>query len=1038
MRDKDFEKRKKTIEDLKAKLNDIKKKTYDYSQKNEHYKTSDETIMMPRPTRKNKDELFEINKKSEDKKIEDTDLLNISKLNKDEEAKKDSKEDIKNKRLERLRKKKEHEELLKKRKQEDKKIKEKKNKENMKKGKKVPFKELSGKQKAFVIFKNMFLVGVFLFIILIGLIIGYVYGLFGNDLGLDKSLLEGAAQTTIVYDKEGKEVARLSDDERRTVIKLNEMGKYIPNAYISIEDQRFNEHPGVDLKRTLGAVFNYVVRKRSTYGGSTITQQLIKNMTNDKERSAMRKVRELSRALQIEQKISKDEILELYLNLIYVGGENVYGIALASDYYFSKEAKDLTLEEAAFLAGINHSPSNYDPYIAKGFHLDEAGNVVVDDQATYDKYLEMKAKIDDRTLTVLDKMLELNKVSKEEHDKAVEAVKNGLNFKKGSLVYSTTEYSHITDAAIEEAIDALAEKRNIDKNMAKLLIIRGGYHIYTTEDSKIQTQVEEAMKTKAYTLYSVEHKDPEGNPYKSQAVVTILDHKTGQIVAATGGLEDQVKMKRGDWNRVTRTIRQPGSAIKPLVVTAPGLESGKYTLGHTFDDTPFERNGWKPMNFSKTFSGRTTVRRALVKSLNIPQIRQLELVTPKYATDFLKKMNFPIHENDTNSLAIALGGFTNGFSTINMVGGFGMLANDGEYIEPTFLVRVENKNRDVVYKPEQKRERVMSKENAYLVKNVLKDSTNPGELAAKGAIPGFDVAAKTGTTDDFKDSYYCTFTNDFTAAAWYGFDKAESFNNINRGYYNPSMEILSGIFKTIHQGRTGSAFQKPENIIQETVLFYDFKKAPAGLATGTLTELFVKGTEPKEASGDYVSVKVCKKSGKLASPDCAEEDTEIKVFKKGEEPKTYCTECKAKKTESENKVNNELQNVINVFNGIGDISSFTNANRSALQNAKNVYEALSQDAKSKVSAGINAKYNQIVEKLKSLDSDVEVNAANTVIGLINNIPKNITKANLAQAKTAITAARNGYNSLTPSAKKLVTNYQALITAEGKINTVETE
>lgn len=1046
MRDKEFEKRKKTIEDLKQKLDDIKQKTDEYSSKNKKTNVTDETIMMPRAHKNDSKELYKKSYSSKEDMFEEDEIKNKNKKYKEkeklkiEEEKSDlSKEDqIKNRRKERLREKNQRKENLKKRQKEDKKILEKKQEEEIKKGKKIPFKNLTGKQKALRIFRNIFLCLIFLMIIGAGLVLGYLYGLFGNDRTLDKSILEGAQETTIVYNKEGKEVARLSDDERRTVIKLNEMGEYIPKAYIAIEDQRFNEHPGIDFKRTIGAVFNYVVRKRSEYGGSTITQQLIKNLTDDKEKSAMRKVRELSRALQLEQKLSKDEILELYLNLIFVGGENVYGISLASDYYFAKEAKDLSLEEAAFLAGINHSPAKYNPYIEKGFRLDDNGKEVVDNKEAYDKYVDMQEKIKIRTNTVLDKMFELNKISKEEYDKAKEAVKNGLKFKKGNLAYSTTEYSHLTDAAIEEAIDALAKKRKIDKNAAKVLIVRGGYHIYTTEDSKIQNQVEEAMRTKAHTIYSVEHKDEEGNPYKSQAVVTILDHKTGQIIAAVGGLEDQVKMKRGDWNRVTRTVRQPGSAIKPIVVTAPGLESGKFTLGNTFDDTPYEKNGWRPNNFSQTFSGRTTIRRALVKSLNIPQIRQLELITPKYAADFLRRMEFNVHPNDDNNLAIALGGFTNGFTTINMASAYAMIANDGEYISPTFLLKVENRNGDVVYKPEQKRERMMSKENAYLLKNVLKDSTNPGEIAAKGVVPGFDVAAKTGTTDNFKDSYYCTFTNLYTAAAWYGFDKAESFFNIRSGYYNPSMDILSGIFKTIHQGKEGSAFVKPENIITERVLIYEYRKAPEGLTQGTFTELFIKGTEPKETSSDYVSVKVCKKSGKLASSDCAEEDVEVKVFKKGEEPKEYCTECKNKKTEQSDKINKEIQKVINVYNSLGNISGYGLDAKSTLLNAKTIYEALSPDAKAKISPGITSKYNEIVQKLKTLNEDVQQNAANEVMNKINAIPANITKANINIAKTAVSAARLEYNKLTPAAKRLVTNYASLVAAEGKIKTVEAE
>ena len=1017
MKDNEFEKRKKNVEDLKKKLQELKEKVETEENKKDQVFASDETIMMPK---KAKDEIKKIYEKANEKLKEDKekDILK-------------EKEDLKRKREERLKEKRKKQLELIKREKEDKKIKEQMVEEDLKKGKKVPFKKLSGKQKAKVITKNIFLTIIFLIIIAIGLLIGYVYGLFGNDMGIDKNLLDGPAQTTVIHDRDGKEIARLSDDERRTVIKLNEMGKYIPEAYISIEDQRFHDHPGIDVKRTFGAVFNYTIKRKSSYGGSTITQQLVKNITNDNDRSAARKVREFSRALQLEQRMSKDEILELYLNLIFVGGENVYGIALASDYYFCKKPADLKLEEAAFLAGINHSPGMYNPYMEKGFHLDKNDEKVIDNKKQYNEYVKMQEKIKDRTNTVLGKMHELNKISDEEYNKALANTKKGLNFKKGNLVKSTYEYSNIADAAIDEAIDAISEKRKIEKKVAKIVLLRGGYHIYTTQDSKMQKQVENAMRSKQHTLYSVEHKDEKGKPYKTQATTTIIDHKTGQIVAAVGGLEDEVRMKRGDWNRVTRTLRQPGSAIKPIVVTAPGLESGKFTLGHTFNDTPYEKNGWKPQNFSRTFSGRTTVRKALVKSLNIPQIRQLEKISPKYAADFLRKMNFDVAEEDNNNLAIAIGGFTRGFTNINMTSAYAMIANDGEFIEPTFIVRIENSRGDTVYKPEPKRERVMSQGNAFLLKDVLKGSTNRGEICAQGYIPNIDVAAKTGTTDNFFDSYYCTFSNYYTAATWYGFDKAESFNNSGR-YFNPAMDILSNIFKQIHAGKPGSRFKKPDNIIKETVWFNDFKKAPAGVR-GTLTELFVKGTEPKEnGAGDYVTVRICKKSGKLATDDCDPKDVEVRSFKKGTEPTEYCNECKSHNKSKNDQADREVNDIIATFNRLGNINNYTSENRSQLLLAKNLYESASSEAKAKLSQGIKNKYNQIVAKLSQFNNETEQNAANNVINKINKIPGNITEENKGVVSAAINSARASYNSLTPSAKKLVTNYSRLLDAEKKL------
>ena len=1026
-RKKELGDRKKTIDDLKEKLESIKKKTDEYANnesnkdKNEN-KNLDKTIMVPVTSKDKKKNLKDKNKDQEKNKkdIKTTGKIKNDKI-KDEKTNDLSfdkeKEDRRKKREERLREKKEKEEL---KKEEIKK--EKQNKK--KKEENLPFKKLSGGGKALYIIKRLFVLFVFLLIVLCGLLFGYIYGLFGNDSGVEKLLAKEAEETTVVYDRDGNELARLSEEERRSVIKLNEMGEYIPKAYIAIEDQRFFSHSGIDLKRTASATFNYIFRKNANYGGSTITQQLVKNISKDDEKTAARKLREFSRALQIEQRISKDEILELYLNLIYVGGENVYGMALGSDYYFSKKPKDLTLEEAAFLAGINHSPGRYNPFLPKGFHIDDKGEKIIDNKEENDSYNDMHSKINARTKTVLDKMLELEKISKEEYDKAVEALNKGLKFAKGTLAYSTSEYSYLTDAAIDEAIDIIAEKEKVDKKVAKLIVYKNGYHIYTTQDSKIQKLVEDHMRTTQYTILSSKYKDENGKPYKTQATTTILDHKTGQIVAAVGGMEDQVRLKRGDWNRVTRTLRQPGSAIKPIIVTAPGLESGKITLGHTFDDTPYEKNGWRPQNFSGGYMGRLTIRKALVKSLNIPQIRQLEVIGPKYATDFLRKMDFDIDPADDNNLAISLGGLTKGVSNVNMVSAYGMIANDGEYIKPTFVLKIEDKTRDVIYKSNPEKKRVLSEGNAFLLKDVLKDSTNPGEIIARGKMPNIDVAGKTGTTDAYNDSYCCLLSNYYTAATWYGFDKQESFQG-GRGYFNHAMDLLIPIFKEIHAGKPASQFVKPENVEKETVLFNEFKKAPAGLKEGTLTEWFVKGTGPTEESHDYISVKVCKRTGKLATPEC--DDVEEKVFRKGQEPTEYC-DCKKVKEAENKKAKEELDKVISVFNSIGSVSS---ASTSQLRNAKKLYDGLSEGAKAKVSEGMKAKYNEIVAQLEKEDNRKNQYEANKVMRLIDDIPS-ITTSNVSYAKIKVRTARSEYNSLNSSAKKLVTNYNKLVKAEADV------
>ena len=264
-----------------------------------------------------------------------------------------------------------------------------------------------------------------------GIIAGMFFGLFGDDFEITKEELQIGASNSVVVDKDGAVVANLSGDEKRKVITLEDMADYLPKAYVAIEDERFYKHNGVDLKRTAGAIMKTLLGN-SSYGGSTITQQLVKNITKDDESKGLagifRKVKEWAKAYQVERMVSKDQILELYLNILYVGGEgNLHGVELGAEYYFNKSAKDLDLAECAFMAGINHSPSRYNPF---------------------DESLDNDEIIKNRTLTVLQKMKELGYIeNQEEYDAAVAKVEAGLTFTKGTMSTGTT-YSYHTDAAI--------------------------------------------------------------------------------------------------------------------------------------------------------------------------------------------------------------------------------------------------------------------------------------------------------------------------------------------------------------------------------------------------------------------------------------------------------------------------------------------------------------------------------------------------------------------------------------------------------------
>jgi len=308
-----------------------------------------------------------------------------------------------------------------------------------------------------------------------------------------------------VLDTDGKKIAELGTHKNTKNISLSDMPNNLKNAYISIEDQRFYKHPGVDFPRTTAAILSYIKNLgSSSFGGSSITQQLVKNLTGDNSSKVTRKINEWLKALAIEGVLEKNEILEAYLNIIYVG-PNIYGVGLGSEYYFNKNIEDLSLAECAFLAGINNSPNSYNPFGEK----------------------DNSEKISKRTKTVLAKMYELEYISEDEYNKAVRETENGLKFKNGKIDSSENNsiYSYHTDALITEIIDEISKKKHISTDFATNYINMAGLKIYSTQNSKIQDEIETELSKKKYLL-----KSKTDTAVTAQAAMVIIDHSTGQVV----------------------------------------------------------------------------------------------------------------------------------------------------------------------------------------------------------------------------------------------------------------------------------------------------------------------------------------------------------------------------------------------------------------------------------------------------------------------------------------------------------------------------
>ena len=733
----------------------------------------------------------------------------------------------------------------------------KENEKVIKKGKKIKFKDKH--PKAALIIKILIIVFLLVAVVGAGIVIGSIYGAFGDEFKITVEELTAPASNSIIYDVDGNVLAELNGDENRKNVKLEEMSPYLANAYVAIEDERFEKHNGVDLLRTGKAVVTFVLNGgSSSFGGSTITQQLVKNITDEKDDEGLagitRKVKEWAKAYQIERLISKNQILELYLNTIFVGGNN-HGVETGAYYYFNKSARDLTLVECAFMAGINSGPNYYNPYGTKPYGENE----------------QKTLKINNKVKTVLGKMLELECISQEEYNVAVQQVnEQGLKFTKGE---KTTNYSYHTDALINQLVEDLMEQKGLSKAAAQNYIETHGLSIYSTQSSTVQAAAEQAMKN-AKRINSRENVDENGNPEQSQAAIVIIDHKTGYVLGCVGGLGE--KTSRG-LNRATQSPRQPGSTIKPISGVVPGIQEKLITAATLYNDnkTDFYIPKWNPGNLNNRNRGIISVRQAIETSQNIPFIKLMKELTPAKAIEYLEKMGVSTLNHEKDQLAaLSIGGLTDGISPLEMAAAYATIANDGIYIEPTFYTKVLDADKNEILTAKQETRRAFSEATAYIAKDILTEPVVGAEGTAKRcAIKGIDVGAKTGTSNGDRDRWLCGFSNYYTGAVWYGYDTPEQV--ITSGI-SPATLIWSDAMSNIHKGLASSKFKVPSNIVTATIC-KDSGKLASETCTNTYAEIFEKGTIPQSCEGHSGYV-VCKGTNLLANPYCTDTTTIFKTY----------------------------------------------------------------------------------------------------------------------------------------------------------------
>ena len=696
-----------------------------------------------------------------------------------------------------------------------------------------------------------------------GVLIGTFFGLFGDELKISESDLVIKFKNSTVYDKDGNELATLSGGTKRKIVSMSEMAEYLPKAYVAIEDERFEKHNGVDLKRTAAATVTFLTHAgNSSFGGSTITQQLVKNITTDDDDSGvagvLRKVKEMAKAIQIEQYLSKDQILELYLNIIFVGGDDINGVALGSVYYFDKDVKDLSIAECAYLAGINHSPNLYKP-----FKDDPDG--------------AMKERINKRVKTVLNKMKELKYINEEQYADAVKEVEAGLPFKKGNGANVTVDISYHTEAALDQIIDQLKEEKGMDKQMAELYLYSSGFHIYTTQDSTIQARVEEEVTKPAYFTTQTYKDKKTGEKVKEYSMPTmvVVNHTTGQVVACATGIgsskdERSATTKIGYMNWPTRLRKQTGSSMKPIAVIAPGLATNTITASTIYVDceTTFP-DGSKFKEYYAGWKGPMSMRHAIGISANIPHVKALSNIGIEKSMEYCEKMGITNLKDE--GLSLALGGLGQGVSPTHMAMAYATIANDGTYIEPTFYTKVEDEKGNVVLQPDQEKNEVLTPAQAYVEKSILTEPVvGTGGTASYCKINGIDTAAKTGTTNDDCDRWLCGFTPYYTAACWYGYENSAEVHFSG----NPAGKIWAAVMKDVHKDLENKTFEKPEGVVTATICSATGKVAKEGCGA-TYQEVFVEGSVPDVCDG-HVSLPICVESGFIAIDGVC--PTEIRNF----------------------------------------------------------------------------------------------------------------------------------------------------------------
>lgn len=665
-------------------------------------------------------------------------------------------------------------------------------------------------------------------------------------------------QTSVVYYTDpdtGRDVEllRLYGAENRTVVSYDKLPKDLINACIAIEDKRFYDHHGVDWLRTVKASLNMFLGGEDQFGASTLTQQLIKNLTGHNEVTVRRELAEIFTALEFEKNHTKNEILTWYLNTIYLG-EGCYGVQSAARVYFGKDVTDLTTAECASLIGITKNPSVYDPYINREKNIERQRDIL---WTMYEQGFLTSEAAYERA-----KQQELVFVNTSGQDEEEEFY-----------------YSYFVDQVIRDVTNALVEQ-GYTRQLAEQMVRSGGLAIYSTYDPDVQAKVDAVYQ-------NLDNIPKTKSSQQLQSGIAVIDNRSGDLVAVAGGVGE--KTGSLTFNRATQAMLQPGSTIKPLSVFAPALELGIITPATVYDDTPysFDDSGPWPKNLDRTYRGLISVDDAVQHSINTVAVKVLNDLTPETGYRFAKEkmgLGTLVDREIVNGEAytdvalyrLALGGLVHGVTVKDLAAGYAALANQGVYREPrtyTRVVRVTNSNREeLLLDNTQSSVNAMGTKAAWYMTYMLENTVQSG-TGVKAQLENMAVAGKTGTTSSDKDRWFCGYTPFYTAAVWCGYDLPEEVILTESGV-NPAITLWQQVMAGVHEGMTYQDFSKPGDVVKcnycrdSGLLATEACKAdPRG--DRTVQGYLALEDAPQTYCATHKAVEICDASNQIANQYCS-------------------------------------------------------------------------------------------------------------------------------------------------------------------------